>query len=280
MWDQQFIHTERGEFEVFTQGTGEPLCITHLYSEFNELGNYFADAFVNDFKVYLINLKEAGHSCRANTDTELSMKETVKDLDAIRDALNYKSWGFAGHSTGGMLGLVYALSYPDSLTKLLIGGATATKTYMDHEESMYSPNSPLNKKLKQIFSVLKSPDSTKEERKEANREWGEMSLYNPDRWDEYFSKPSSGKVVQQRLDYFSFKELPDCEIQDQLHTISVPSIVFCGRYDAQCPLVFSQDISRGLQNSNLYVFEKSNHFPFVEEKDQFADMVSDFKRLN
>ncbi|NIK12794.1 alpha/beta fold hydrolase [Alkalibacillus almallahensis] len=279
MWDQQFVHTERGEFEVFTQGTGEPLCVTHLYSEFNELGSYFADAFVNDFKVILVNLKEAGHSCRANTDAELSMKETVKDLDAIRDALNYKSWGFAGHSTGGMLGLVYALSYPDSLTKLLIGGATATKAYMNHEGSMYSSNSPLNNKLKEIFSVLKSPDSTKEERREASREWGKMSLYNPDRWDDYFSKPSSGKVVQQRLDYFSFKELPDYEIQDQLHTISVPSIVFCGRYDAQCPVVFSQEISKGLQNSKLYVFEKSNHFPFVEEKDHFADMVIDFKRL-
>jgi proline iminopeptidase len=44
MWKQELIKTTRGEFEIFTQGTGTPLCITHLYSEFNQLGNYFADA--------------------------------------------------------------------------------------------------------------------------------------------------------------------------------------------------------------------------------------------
>lgn len=201
MWEKRLVQTARGMFEVFTKGQGEPVCVTHLYSEFNELGNYFADTLVNDFTVYLINLKEAGNSCRAQADEELSMSETVKDLEAIRVALHYDQWSFAGHSTGGMLGLVYAIMYPQSLTKLLVGGATATHRYMEHEGSMYSRKSPLNKRLKEIFETMESYVSTIEERRVASREWTEMSLYDPDRWDEYFSKPSSGKVVQRRLDY-------------------------------------------------------------------------------
>ncbi|SFC02966.1 proline iminopeptidase [Bacillus sp. OV322] len=279
MWEKNFVQTSRGEFEFFTQGSGEALCITHLYSEFNELGNYFADSFVKHFKVYLINLKEAGNSNKVSYDDELSMSESVKDLEAIREALNYKQWSFAGHSTGGMLGLVYAVMCQNSLEKLLIGGAASSKQYMEHEGSMYCPKCPLNKQLKEIFSILKSSTSTKEERREASREWTSMSLHSPERWDEYFSKPSSGKVVQKRLDYYSFKDLPNFDIQSKLTNVTIPTIVFCGKYDAQCPLVFSEEINEGLRNSRLYIFEESNHSPFLEQKNKFDEMVSFFNRL-
>ena len=279
MWEKRLVQTARGMFEVFTKGQGEPVCVTHLYSEFNELGNYFADMLVNDFTVYLINLKEAGNSCRAQADKELSMSETVKDLEAIRVALYYDQWSFAGHSTGGMLGLVYAIMYPQSLTKLLVGGATATHRYMEHEGSMYSRKSPLNKRLKEIFETMESSASTIEERRGASREWTEMSLYHPDRWDDYFSKPSSGKVVQKRLDYYSYKDLPNYDILSELHNVTVPSFIYCGRYDTQCPLVFSEEIHAAIKNSKLSIFEESNHNPFLEEKDLFIEMVADFKKF-
>lgn len=279
MWKQEIIETNRGTFEIFIQGEGDPLCVTHLYSEFNQLGNYFADTLVNDFKVFLVNLKDAGNSCKAIDEEELSMRETVKDLEAIRQALKFENWSFAGHSTGGMLGLVYSLMNPESLTKLLVGGATATNRYMEHEGSMYCPQSPLNKRMKRIFQILKSPTSTVEERRNANREWINMSLFRPDRWDEYFSKPSSGRVVQRRLDYYSFKDLPVYDIVNKLRKVTIPTIVYCGKYDAQCPLEFSKEINIALENSKLYIFEHSNHSPFLEEKEPFIKMVSDFKNL-
>lgn len=279
MWEKRFVQTTRGTFEIFTQGNGEPVCVTHLYSEFNELGNYFADTLVNDFNVYLINLKEAGNSCKAQIDEELSMRETLKDLEAIRVALHYDKWSFAGHSTGGMLGLMYATLYSQSLTKLLIGGATATKRYMEHEGSIYSPKSPLNKRWKEVLSIIKSSTSTMEERRNANREWTNMSLYDPKRREDYFSKPSSGKVVQRRLDYYSFKDLPNYDILSELKSVILPSFIYCGRHDAQCPLVFSEEINSALKHSKLYIFEKSNHNPFLEENDTFLEMISDFKAL-
>lgn len=103
--------------------------------------------------------------------------------------------------------MVYVTSFPNTLSKLMVGGATATKKYMEHEGSMYSPSSSLNKRLKEIFSILKSPDTTIEERRSANREWTDMSLYNIEKKAEYFQRPSSGKVVHRRLDYFSFNDL-------------------------------------------------------------------------
>ncbi|MGD6957231.1 alpha/beta fold hydrolase [Rossellomorea aquimaris] len=275
MWKQKIIKTERGDFEIFEAGNGEPLCVTHLYREFNERGYHFADRFVDDFKVYLVNLKETGNSTEISDEVELSMSETSKDLEAIRSALGYDSWNFAGHSTGGMLGLVYAADHLNSLKRLIVGGASATNGYVEHQESIYSDRNPLNNRLKEVFSILKSDDATKEECVQAGREWKEMSLNDPSRYDEYFSKPSGGKVVPKRLDYYSYTELPTYDIREDISRIKTPTIVFCGRYDSQCPFVYSEEIFNLVPNSTFYIFENSNHSPHLEEQEKFSGMVKD-----
>src|SRR5690625_7946101 len=111
MWEQLIVETERGQFEVFVSGSGEPLCVTHLYSEFNELGNYFADMFLDSFRVYLVNLKNTGKLSTTIHKDELSMKETVKELYAIRRALDLELWSFAAHYIRGRLRLAFDFIY-------------------------------------------------------------------------------------------------------------------------------------------------------------------------
>ncbi|WP_274654654.1 alpha/beta fold hydrolase [Paenibacillus humicola] len=129
-WESKMISTTRGLFEVFIAGEGNPICVTHYYSAFTKRGNYFADLFTEQGKVILVNLKDCGNSDRAAEDNELSMMETVEDLEAIRTSLGYEQWSFAGHSTGGMLGLIYAIHYADTLDHLIVVGAAASNEYM------------------------------------------------------------------------------------------------------------------------------------------------------
>ncbi len=278
MWKKELIHTKRGTFEYFVKGKGEPICITHLYSQFNEKGYYFADPFTEHFQVFLVNLKNAGNSSTVNSAEELSMLESVKDLEAIREELGFQRWAFGGHSTGGMLALKYAIHFPNSLTKVVVGGATASYEYMNHEGSIYSRKNPHNKRLKEIFSLLNTSNN-RQERRTVAREWLEMSLYRPQNYDIYFSKPSSGGVVQERLDYYSYEELPNYDIREELKNVKIPAIVYCGKHDSQCPLVFSEEIHKQLQHSFFYCFHESNHNPFLEEAEAFEEMVQAFKKL-
>jgi proline iminopeptidase len=89
-WNQMLIDTPRGTFEVFCKGEGEPICVTHHYSEFNETGDYFAESFTRTHQVYLVNLREAGNSAKAEEPYHLSMLETIFDLEGIREALGFE----------------------------------------------------------------------------------------------------------------------------------------------------------------------------------------------
>lgn len=91
MWQQKLIRTTRGAFEVFEKGSGEPIAITHLYSEFNQHGNSMAAPFAEFYRVYLVNLRGAGKSVGAAASEQLGMDETLKDLEALREALGYEN---------------------------------------------------------------------------------------------------------------------------------------------------------------------------------------------
>jgi proline iminopeptidase len=101
--------------------------------------------------VILVNLKECGNSERIATEKELSMADSVEDLEAVRVSLDYDKWSFAGHSTGGMLGLIYAIHYPESLDKLIVVGAAASHKYMESADSIYGRSNPKNFRLREIF---------------------------------------------------------------------------------------------------------------------------------
>src|SRR5699024_3716214 len=60
MFTQKVIQTDRGQFEIFIRGRGEPLAFTHLYSEFNENGDIMPQHLSEHYKVYIVNLRGAG----------------------------------------------------------------------------------------------------------------------------------------------------------------------------------------------------------------------------
>jgi proline iminopeptidase len=72
-WKRGLVTTSRGLFELFIKGEGNPLCVTHHYSEYNEIGDYFADTFTSSHQVFLVNLREVGQSAKAVEHYQLSM---------------------------------------------------------------------------------------------------------------------------------------------------------------------------------------------------------------
>ena len=273
MWEQKFIKTERGIFEYFTAGKGEPLAITHLYMAFDDRGNLFANPFTEHYKVYLINTRGAGQSAQAESEGQLSMKEAVKDLEAIRIALRLEKWAFAGHSTGGMLALQYGIDSPQSLTKIVVGCAAASNEYAAHKNSIYCRENEHFQRIVEIMDLLNNPNTIQEERQKLGYEWALMSYYSEEKLKEALKRPNSGRTVGKNLDYFRKVEVKNFDLRNQLININIPSYIYAGRFDAQCPVEFGIEIAELIPDSHLTIFEESNHNPYIEEEEKFQEFV-------
>ncbi|MED0968640.1 alpha/beta hydrolase [Bacillus paramycoides] len=274
MWKQQIINTKRGKFELFIKGDGEPLCITHHYSQFNETGDYFAETFTPAHRVFLINLRDAGNSVKAQSENELRMIETIHDLEAIRDALQLPTWHFAGHSTGGMLGLLYAITYPNPLQSLVIVGAAASN-YTKTSNCIYHPEHPQFHYMQELIENLKSPLLTKEERKKLSTKRTKLSLCTPENYNSYFCKPIQKTMSASRMNAFA-KEYSSFDLRECLPSIQTKALIICGKHDVQCPIQYSLEMHEGIRNSIFVPFKYSNHYPFLEEASRFTSTIQEF----
>ncbi|MCH7323356.1 alpha/beta hydrolase [Solibacillus sp. MA9] len=275
MWKQHFIETTRGTFEYFTKGQGAPLAITHYFSHFDARGNLFANPFTEHYEVFLINVRGAGNSSPVTADEQMKFPEIIADLEAIREALGFEKWAFAGHSTGGMLALQYAVLAPHSLTKMIAGCTAASKAYASHPESMYCADNSNFARIIEIMELLNNPATTVEERQKYSYEWSLMSYYDEEKLKLALSLPNSGKTNGRALDYFRKVEVKSYDVRAALTNITIPSFIFGGRFDAQCPIEFTYEIAKLIPHAQLTVFEQSNHHPYIEELEHFEAFVKE-----
>lgn len=271
-WKREMIETSRGCFEVFVKGEGEPVCITHHYSEFNESGDYFAETFTDNSKVFLVNLKDAGNSDKAKNGYELSMVDAVLDLEEIRKVKGFSSWTFAGHSTGGMIGVLYGIHFSSSLKSLFVVGSSAREYSSSSSKCIYNERHPKYKRMQDLMELLKLESLEEDDRSNFSKERTQLSLFKPENYELYFSKNIMKKVSANRLNFFSREQLI-FDVTRKLSEIKTKTIILCGRHDVQCPVDFSIEMSDLIPDASLHIFEQSNHYPFLEEEFEFKRVL-------
>jgi pimeloyl-ACP methyl ester carboxylesterase len=74
-----------------------------------------------------------------------------------------------------------------------------------------------------------------------------------------------GQKVAWRLDYSA-----------RLAEVRAPMLVTASRFDPQMPPACAEELAHGIPNARLVMFERSGHYPFVEEPDAFWRAVGRF----
>jgi pimeloyl-ACP methyl ester carboxylesterase len=66
------------------------------------------------------------------------------------------------------------------------------------------------------------------------------------------------------------------DLRPRLGEIGVPALVCVGRHDPQTPWPDNAKIAAALSAGRLEVFERSGHYPFVEEPGRFTSVLEGF----
>lgn len=232
---------------------------------------YLANGITPFFTCYAINARGIEGSGPVRSPSDLTMEALADDLEAARMTLGLKRWVMAGHSTGGMVALIYALRYPEALAGLILVGSAASHRYVNG--SIYDPHHPRAAELyeRQQAMTRGDPDGAKRYRELVFT----LSVADPARTPLSRWGPSFGRVSAERLQAF-IQEVPRFDVEPDLARIAVPTLVIVGRYDPQCPIENSERIANGIPGARLVVCEHSGHFPFIEEPDVFRNAVERF----
>ena len=124
-------------------GTGKPLIIAHGFMGMGDNWKSLAQKFSTDYEVHLIDQRNHGRSFHSD---DFYYELLIEDLLHYIKHYNLQNVAIVGHSMGGKMAMLFAVTYPEYLEKLII---------VDIAPKYYEPHHAI------ILEALKSVDFEK-----------------------------------------------------------------------------------------------------------------------
>ena len=194
----------------------------------------------------------------------------VEDLAALRSHWGLGPVTLLGYSWGGLLAMLYALRYPDTVGRLaLVCPASARAADRRRFEAAFAERSRAPA-IVAARDALQRSDLRASDPEAYRRRLFELSVaayfHDPERVRDLTPFRVTGRTQEAVWD-----SLGDFDLHDALRRLRVPAIVLAGR-DDPIPLDAQEDTARSL-HADLVVFDASGHCPHVEEPERFARVL-------
>jgi proline iminopeptidase len=203
-----------------------------------------------------------------------NIAQMADDLEALRQLLGFGKVQVLGHSFGGMVALTYAIRHHEGL-QALIPCTTAPSYGFRSEAWKIAERTATPEQMKVLSNLFDGVIQTDKE----HQEWWRVCL------PLYFHH-AEGTICAEILgrehpqlevaNYMMQSEIPKYDVLADLPNIAAPTLAIAGRYDWVTPASQAEAIAAGIPNAEVKVFEESGHFPFIEERDEFLDVVGRF----
>ena len=136
-------------------GNGAPLLILHGYFGMSDNWRGLGNKFAENFEVHLIDQRNHGRSFHSDDfDYEL----LVEDLHYYIESHNLSKVHLLGHSMGGKVAMLFAVTYPEKVDKLVVADISP-KYYKPHHEHILAALNAVNFSIqdsrKKVEDVLK-----------------------------------------------------------------------------------------------------------------------------
>jgi proline iminopeptidase len=219
-----------------------------------------------------------GRSRLAISEQNMTLRQVVEDLEALRVHLKQERLFLVAHSWGGMLAMAYAAAHPNRVDRMILigpGGPTLEFT------SWFNDN---------IRTRLRPEDL------EAQRKWNEAAQLgvDPDKAGlegmkaispGYFFDRDKGLAFASQLPDGSFRAAVNAllfadmakgyDLRPNLAKLDRPVLIVQGRQDPIGDKT-AESIRATIKSSVLQYIDQCGHFPWIEQPAQFRRALSEF----
>jgi proline iminopeptidase len=239
-----------------------------------------ADLAQQGYRVVLYDQLGCGRSERPKDRSLFVMERYAEEVEALRKKMELGKIHVVGSSCGGQLGIAYALKYQRNMKSLVtIGGLHNVPMVLSEMERLKRALPPAVLKVMAEYEAkgeYENPEYLKAVEVFYRRhlcrlpEWPAELRYTLDHTSAEVYHTMNGPN-----EFMIIGNIRYWDVTPLLRTIRVPTLVTSGRYDEVTPKV-ARDIHAHIGGSKLFIFPKSSHTPFWEEREKFLGVLRGF----
>lgn len=247
-------------------GEGDPaLLFVHGWMASSAVWREQVGSLSGKNKVVTFDLTGYGQSAKPG-DIAYTPDVWLDDLDALIGYLHLAKPVLIGWSMGAAIGIAYAVTRPDALSKLVIvGGTPLLVAPSDVFEYATPPEA-----AEQLAGGLQSDFST------GARGFVEMMFPEPGTED---LKNEVHAITQQTTAPIALESVNNAgsaDLRPMLAGVNVPTLVLHGEADNVCPLGAGQCLADMIPNAEFATFSGKGHLPFLTDPVSFNDRLRAF----
>ncbi|MFI5422285.1 MAG: proline iminopeptidase-family hydrolase [Nitrososphaerales archaeon] len=284
---ENFINV--GGVKLFVRSEGNGKTLLFLHGGPGSSHDYFVPYVAKLARKRNLILYDQRGSGRSDTlpTSEYSIDNYVNEVRRLIRALNLSKVDILGHSWGGFLAQRYALKFQDTIDHLILCCTTSNTITLNSEWKKnwksipQKKRQPLESYLKlgghkrgqpypgEYVGMVKSLQRGKRKPPVDTTQFTDMIFAG-------FSWPVYGHLMGGgTFEYNIDGELEGFDTRDELPKITVPTLIMAGKYDG-FKLDEVSEMKRLIPNSRMIIFEKSGHWPFLEENSRFTSETERF----
>lgn len=263
------------QISVVEAGKGPVVVLVHGIAGSHHNWDAVIPRLAERFRVVALDLPGHGESEKPRGDYSLGAHATV--VRDLLEVLGYRRATVVGHSLGGGIAMQFAYQFPDRCERLILvasGGLGREVTLLLRAATLPGSEWVLpviaNRRVRDAVRwmgrrVSWLPVRPSPALREVGRAYSSLA-----------DAEARGAFVD------TLRSVMDLQGQrvsamNRIHLAAhMPTLILWGARDPFIPVAHAVEASRRIPNSRIEIFERSGHFPMVEEPQRFARAVTDF----
>ena len=253
--------TEQGIVHYETYGRGRPVLLLHGWLGSWSLWRDTIEVLGKEFRTYALDVFGLGDSLDRGSD--FSVDNFVQLVDQFMDRLGIVKAPLIGHSMGGTVSLGAAIRNPEKIVKVAVAGSPINGSslnpllkasgYRGFANLVWTAPSLLRLFLR-LYSYFMAKDGAK------------------------LGKMITADVSKITVDSFfeSIGTLRKTDLRDEIGRLDMSVLGIYGKKDIIVNPKESRVLKDHVTTSTIAWFEKSGHFPMLDEPERFHETVRDF----
>jgi proline iminopeptidase len=250
---------------------GGPGLDHHMFAD-------YLDPLAQRFRLLLVDQRAQGGSEQAPERT-WTVERMAQDVIMLARTLELERYAVLGHSFGAFVALQNAVDYPGMAAQTIVSSGLPSARYLEAVEPNLAAFEPASLR-EQVTASWDREAEARTQEDVASLMHDQLPFHFRDPLDdqiEAYERRSKGAVfAPDVLRHFATSDYGGIEVEDRLGDVASPVLVLAGRFDRTCEPKAAEAMAQAIPRSRLHVFERSGHMTFVEQNDEYLQVVGQF----